>query len=359
MCCSPCCEFLLPLLCQFSGHRCIEIKHRFFTRQQQHLSLLSTQQFLLFPDSKGLDRDRFVALQQPALKPVADRGQILRLNSMSPGHLNQIDSFRISQDAPGAFGLSERLPRSVDVEEILSCRADQSGFGGSQQQIIRMIQTEGHLAENILFGILWPDGFNQPPECADIAGRCCTGDAFIQCHDVTGHGAASGTAGETNSLRINFRSTADIIHGSHGIMQPICGRVATNEYRADAHQKMFSCGAFVFRAVLVIQNLRAFALPNGVEAQCGHAQPDHLQCKSLIVIGSLGGTAVSAGDNHGRYRSGSCGQIQVGSDAVPRLTVKDDAFNFVTISLDGTDSAGVQRCACGQWSQLFQKELAA
>jgi hypothetical protein len=107
--------------------------------------------------------------------------------------------------------------------------------------------------------------------------------------------------------------------------------------------------------MLGVQDLRAFSLAQWIKTQCCHTKADHLQSKSLVIVGSFGSATVATGHDHGGYRTTGRWQVQIGCDPMTGLAVKNHTLDAEAFRLNRANRACIQRSSCGHWSQLFSK----
>ncbi len=110
-------EFLTSL-CEFGGVLGVEIENRLFFFQGQHLSGFCAKQIGRLQGLEFGSRYVFITIQQPALHPLSDRGQILRLDAVLAFDLDQVNALGMPKSRIDAFCLAVVVPRSVDVEEV-------------------------------------------------------------------------------------------------------------------------------------------------------------------------------------------------------------------------------------------------
>ena len=95
--------------------------------QPEDLSRVGAEQLFPRTDSQVGGCHALVAIQQPSLHPMGDRGQILRLYAVFPVDFHEIDPFRKAQPPVDPFGLTVVVPGALNIEKV-TCRRTDHGW---------------------------------------------------------------------------------------------------------------------------------------------------------------------------------------------------------------------------------------
>ena len=164
-----------------------------------------------------------------------------------------------------------------------------------------MVHAERQLPEDVLLGVLRPDGREQGLEAGDVAARSRGADAVVQRHQVGGLRAAAAVARAADALGIDLRAGLQVVDGPHAVPDLEAGGVAAQQDAADAEHRVGG------RALDLRQrggHLAALALVDRVEDESRHAVEGQECPHRLVRLIGLGLAGVAAGhDDAGEWEA--------------------------------------------------------
>ena len=220
-----------------------------------------------------------------------------------------------------------------------------------------MIHSSGHLAGDVLLGILGPDRGEEPLQRGDEAGRRGDGDPIIEGHQVRGQRSPSRITRAAQAACVDLRSAGQVIQGPNSIPDPVRSSLAANQECPDPRHRMLSCRSLTDdRLAVGIQLLNPLSLPDRIITESRHAVLSQEYADTLIRVGRLAIGGVSARNEHAGERRLSLGQVEQCGDMMTRPAVEDDPLEFVSRILSRTDDLRVERGSLRKIAQGLKEE---
>ncbi len=135
--------------------------------------------------------DRVVEPQQPPPQPTCRRDATGAGEAVRLVRLEEIDALAEAKPAIDQLHLTKRIPASLDVEKVAGTDRHQCWLGGAHGQVIGMIEAGGHLAIDVLLGVLGPDRGEQTLKRGDVTRRGRGQDTVVKAHQVRGQGSSA------------------------------------------------------------------------------------------------------------------------------------------------------------------------
>ena len=101
-----------------------------------------------------------------------------------------------------------------------------------------MLHAEGHLAGDVLLGVLRPDRGEEPLQRGDVARRRRGEYAVVQGHQVRRQRPAARAAGAAQAARVDLGPAGEVIEAADAVPDAVAGGAPADQQRADAGHRV-------------------------------------------------------------------------------------------------------------------------
>lgn len=292
-------------------------------------------------------RGRVVDALQPAAHPT-QRGLATRLRKpVLVRILEQADPLAESQDAVHPLRLPERVPRAVDVEEVVRAGENQRGLRRPHGHVIDVVNAQRHLRGDVLLAILRADGIEQPAERSDVTRGRGGQDAVVGGHQVSRECPAAGVARAADPLGVDLRAFDQVVERPDAVPNAVIRGTNAGQTRADIGQRMLG-NPSDHRLVIFVEQLVSLALAKGIVDERCEPMARQEDAGTLVRAGRFAVARMSAGDQYAGKRPIALGQVQVAGHVVAGAALVEHALDPVTVGLDDADRFTTQRRPFGK-----------
>ncbi|MBV6481553.1 MAG: hypothetical protein DIKNOCCD_01277 [bacterium] len=145
-----------------------------------------------------------------------------------------------------------------------------------------MVDSSGNLANQVLLGILWTDGFKKPLKRCDVAGSRGASDSRIDSHQVSGLCSAAGVSGAADTGFVNVGTGFEIIEGADPIPDLVTCK-GMSQQKGQCAQLCVFCGSPEIRGAILLQVSKALPLADWIIGQ--YSKPTACQIDPTVLIG--------------------------------------------------------------------------
>ena len=272
--------------------------------------------------------------------------------------LEEVNSLAEAEPAVEQLDLAERVPRALDVEEVLRPHGEQGRPRGPHRHVVGVIQAGGHLAGDVLLGVLRSDRGEEPIQRGDVAGGRGDGDPVVEGHQVRRHRSAARVSRAAQPGRVDLGAAGQVVEGAESVPDPVGRGLTADQDGADArHRVLGGDPSRDGRLALLVEHLHPLALADRVVAEGGHSVPGEQDADLLVRVAGLAVGRVPARNEHPRERRLAVGQVERRRDVMPGPALEDDPLHAVARILPAADDPRIERRPLRQVPQRLEEEL--
>ena len=250
-------------------------------------------------------------------------------------------------------------PGSRDGEIVRMPRIQHHrGPGLSHSQQDRVIEAARELSAEELLRVVDAPFADDFPQRRDIAGGTGNLDPVVERLHIGAHGPASGTAGNGQFRKIQFRARLHVIDGPHGVPDPEPGEVPARQPRPGAQGGVF---LRTLRERIVRGPLDPFSLTVRIGRKHGEAFLRRHDRHVTIPVPEFSRIGVPADQKEGGIRSAEARifrQIQIAGHIDAGHGLEQDLVHGETISLNPPCDLRLKRRFFRHAAQHVQPEFA-